>query len=393
MVEFRGATLDSRRVKPGMLFVAVKGEKVDGRDFIPQALAAGAAGIVEGRDGLAAAAREYRSSLKAKTIGVTGSAGKTTVKEMIAAFLRQGGFRVHATEGNFNNDLGLPLTILNCPRDADFLVLEMGTNHPGEIAGLVDVAKPDVGAISSIGTAHIEFFGTQDGIADEKGVLFARLPRDGFAVLGADNCRLERLRAMSAAPVVVADPRDETGVRLAAALSTRLPGAHNAANARIAAAVAAGFGVGTEACVAALEDGFALPGDRWRVETVGGVVRVNDCYNANPTAMAASLKTFAAMPCEGRRIAVLGDMLELGERAEELHAEIGRLARSLPLDLVVAVGRLASAIANEMPPGRAEAVPDVPAARKLLEGRLRPGDAVLLKASRSMALENVFRPE
>ena len=178
---FRGATLDSRQVKPGMLFVAVKGERVDGHDFIPQALAAGAAGIIDGREELARVAAEYRRTLKAKVIGITGSAGKTTTKELVAAFLRAGGFRVHATEGNFNNDLGLPLTILNCPPDAEFLVVEMGTNHPGEIAYLVDIARPDAGVISSIGTAHIEFFKTQDGIADEKGTLFARLPPDGFS--------------------------------------------------------------------------------------------------------------------------------------------------------------------------------------------------------------------
>ena len=142
MVSFSGATLDSRRVKPGMLFVAVKGERVDGHDFIPMALERGAAGIVDGYAELDRVARAYRRTLKAKVIGITGSAGKTTTKELVAAFLRAGGFRVHATEGNFNNDLGLPLTILNCPRDAEFLVVEMGTNHPGEIAYLVDIAAP-----------------------------------------------------------------------------------------------------------------------------------------------------------------------------------------------------------------------------------------------------------
>ncbi|MBR0066642.1 MAG: UDP-N-acetylmuramoyl-tripeptide--D-alanyl-D-alanine ligase, partial [Kiritimatiellae bacterium] len=316
---FRGATLDSRQVKPGMLFVAVKGERVDGHDFIPQALAAGAAGIIDGREELARVAAEYRRTLKAKVIGITGSAGKTTTKELVAAFLRAGGFRVHATEGNFNNDLGLPLTILNCPKDAEFLVVEMGTNHPGEIAYLVDIARPDTGVISSIGTAHIEFFKTQDGIADEKGTLFARLPPDGFAVVGVNNDRYERLRAMSAARVVAVDPSDETGARLAAALAPRLPGAHNVSNARLAVACAGEFGVPLERCLAALED-FALPGDRWRVTERDGVTYVNDCYNANPTSMIAALETFAAMPCAGRRLAVLGDMFELGAESGAWHA-------------------------------------------------------------------------
>ena len=314
MPEFCGATLDSRLVKPGMLFVAVKGERVDGHDFIPQARAAGAAGIVDGREELARVAAEYRRTLKAKVIGITGSAGKTTTKELVAAFLRAGGFRVHATEGNFNNDLGLPLTILNCPPDAEFLVVEMGTNHPGEIAYLVDIARPDAGVISS-----------------EKGTLFARLPPDGFAVVGVNNDRYERLRAMSAARVVAVDPSDEVGARLASALAPRLPGAHNVSNARLAAACAGEFGVPLDRCVAALED-FALPGDRWRVTERDGVTYVNDCYNANPTSMIAALETFAAMPCAGRRVAVLGDMFELGAQSGELHARVLARAAELPLD-------------------------------------------------------------
>ena len=389
MPEFCGATLDSRLVKPGMLFVAVKGERVDGHDFIPQALAAGAAGVVDGREELARVAAEYRRTLKAKVIGITGSAGKTTTKELVAAFLRAGGFRVHATEGNFNNDLGLPLTILNCPKDAEFLVVEMGTNHPGEIAYLVDIAAPDVGVISSIGTAHIEFFKTQDGIADEKGTLFARLPPDGFAVVGVNNDRYERLRAMSAARVVAVDPSDEAGARLASALAPRLPGAHNVSNARLAAACAGEFGVPRDRCVAALED-FALPGDRWRVTARDGVTYVNDCYNANPTSMIAALETFAAMPCAGRRVAVLGDMFELGAESGEWHARVLARAAELPLDAVFAVGEAMCAAATAVagrPPCQAA---DAAAAKEALAAFVRAGDAVLLKASHGMHLEAVL---
>ena len=389
MVSFSGATLDSRRVKPGMLFVAVKGERVDGHDFIPQALAAGAAGVVDGREELARVAAEYRRALRAKVIGITGSAGKTTTKELVAAFLRAGGFRVHATEGNFNNDLGLPLTILNCPKDAEFLVVEMGTNHPGEIAYLVDIARPDAGVISSIGTAHIEFFKTQDGIADEKGTLFARLPPDGFAVVGVNNDRYERLRAMSAARVVAVDPSDEVGARLASALAPRLPGAHNVSNARLASACAGEFGVPLDRCVAALED-FALPGDRWRVTERDGVTYVNDCYNANPTSMIAALETFAAMPCAGRRVAVLGDMFELGAQSGELHARVLARAAELPLDAVFAVGQAMAAACAAVagrPPCQAA---DAAAAKAELAAFVRTGDAVLLKASHGMHLEAVL---
>ena len=391
MVAFSGATLDSRQVKPGMLFVAVKGERVDGHDFIPQARAAGAAGIIDGREELARVAAEYRRTLKAKVIGITGSAGKTTTKELVAAFLRAGGFRVHATAGNFNNDLGLPLTILNCPQDAEFLVVEMGTNHPGEIAYLVDIARPDAGVISSIGTAHIEFFKTQDGIADEKGTLFARLPPDGFAVVGVNNDRYERLRAMSAARVVAVDPSDEAGARLASALAPRLPGAHNVSNARLAAACAGEFGVPLDRCIAALED-FALPGDRWRVTERDGVTYVNDCYNANPTSMIAALETFAAMPCAGRRVAVLGDMFELGAQSGELHARVLARAAELPFDAVFVVGAAMAAAAEKIgvagvPPAN---IADVPSAKKALSTFLRAGDFVLLKASHGMHLEAVL---
>ena len=171
--EFSGATFDSRQVKPGMLFVALKGENVDGREYIADALAKGAAGIIEGYDELHRVAREYRRSLRATVVGVTGSAGKTTTKELLKAFLSKAG-RTFATEGNYNNHIGVPVTILNCPRDAEFLVVEMGSNHPGEISALCDIAEPDIGVVTNIGTAHLEFFKTREGIADEKGELLRR---------------------------------------------------------------------------------------------------------------------------------------------------------------------------------------------------------------------------
>ena len=181
-----------------MGFVALKGEKSDGHDFIPQAKAAGAVEIIDGLEELQRRAREYRRTLKAKVIGVTGSAGKTTTKELLKAFLSAAG-KTHATEGNFNNHIGLPMTILNCPADAKFLVVEMGTNHPGEIKALCDIAEPDAGLITNVGTAHLEFFKTQDGIAAEKGILGASAK--GFFVIGSDNVRLEALKAMCRARV------------------------------------------------------------------------------------------------------------------------------------------------------------------------------------------------
>ena len=223
--EYGRVVFDSRKVVPGCLFAALPGANVDGHAFVRQAFEKGAKGILVRRDkadefngpeaaalipvndvkvSLTETARTYRQLLKANVVGVTGSAGKTTVKEFTAAFLGTKG-KTHATAGNYNNDLGLPITILECPLDADFLVLEMGTNHPGEIARLVDIAKPDAGIISSIGTAHIEFFKTQDGIAEEKGTLFRSLPENGFAVLGENNDRFEVLKEMCRCRTVVSD--------------------------------------------------------------------------------------------------------------------------------------------------------------------------------------------
>lgn len=377
---FTGATLDSRLVKPGMLFVAVKGEKVDGHDFIDQARAKGAAGIVDGREELARVARAYRRMLRATVVGVTGSAGKTTTKELVAAFLRAGGFKVHATAGNYNNDLGLPLTVLNCPPDADVLVVEMGTNHPGEIRHLVDIVEPDVGIVSSIGTAHIEFFGTQDGIADEKGTLLACLSgssaHPSFAVLARENARYDRLAALCRVPLVTVSLADPAAARFADALRLRLPGVHNVSNALLASACAARFGVPEAACRAALKD-FTLPGGRWRVVERGGVTYIDDTYNANPTAMLAALETFAALPVAGRRIAVLGDMFELGDRSAAFHAQVKARAADLPLDRTIFVGAQFGGLSHA-------------AAKDALAAVVRPGDAVLLKASHCMHLDGLL---
>ena len=228
-------TFDSREVKPGMGFVALKGEKVDGREFIPMARERGAAEIVEGLDALQRKAHERRRALKATVVALTGSAGKTTTKELLRAFLSTAG-RTYATEGNFNNHIGLPMTILNGPDDAEFLVLEMGTNHPGEIAALCDIAEPDAGLIVGIGTAHLEFFKTRAGIACEKGTLAARAKR--FCVYPDGDDFAAAFRALSAegVPAPAAVPGLVDGIAA--------PPPHFAANAALAFTLAARFGVG-----------------------------------------------------------------------------------------------------------------------------------------------------
>ena len=366
-------TFDSREVKPGMGFVALKGEKSDGHDYIPQAKQAGAVEIIDGLEELQRKAHEYRRTLKAKVIGVTGSAGKTTTKELLKSFLSTAG-RTHATEGNFNNHIGLPLTILNCPEDADFLVVEMGTNHPGEIAALCAIAEPDAGLITNVGTAHLEFFGTQDGIAAEKGVLGASAK--DFFVIGSDNVRLASLKGMCRGEPVVADVAQDW---MREVLEGVLPGAHNVANACIAYAVAERFGVTREQAIGALKD-FALPGARWRKVEKWGATFIDDTYNANPDSMVAALDAFAATPCDGKRIAVLGDMFELGADSAELHRKVFAHAMALGIPLVIGVGEQSSQCLCHL------VYRDLAALKKKFRVDVSAGDLVLLKASHSMKL-------
>lgn len=355
-------TFDSREIRPGMGFVALKGEKVDGHDFIPKALAAGAAEIVDGLEALQAKAKAYRATLKAKVIGVTGSAGKTTTKELLKAFLSKVG-KTHATAGNFNNHIGLPMTILNCPEDADFLVVEMGTNHPGEIAALCDIANPDVGLLTNIGTAHLEFFGTREGIAKEKGTLLRR----AHLAFSAKSCDL--------LPGTV--ETDQPWLR--EALAGVLPGEHNVANAALAFAVAEHFGATREQAIAALAD-FALPGSRWRKLEKWGATFIDDTYNANPDSMIAALNAFVATPCDGHRIAVLGDMFELGEHSLELHRKVFAHAMSLGIPLVIGVGEMSSQCLCNL------AYKSLADLKKKFRVDVSAGDLVLLKASHSMKL-------
>ena len=374
---FLGATLDSRKVRPGMAFVALKGEKCDGHDFIPQAFQSGAAFAIESEEELAEVALAYRRSLKAKVVGVTGSAGKTTTKEMLRAFLATAG-RVHATPGNLNNHLGLPLTILDCPQDADFLVLEMGTNHPGEIAHLCNIAEPDCGAIASIGTAHIEFFGTREAIAREKGALLASAKDFGAVPEGC--AELATLRSLCRGEFVVS-PSNQEWVR--EALDGVLPGEHSVSNACLAFATAERLGAKRENAAAALRN-LRLPGARWNRQEIGGVIYIDDSYNANPDSMKAALSAFAALPCAGRRIAILGDMFELGESTEKLHAGVFTFAESLGLDFIAGVGPVSSALARDAAFATAEALAEA------LPKLAKPGDAVLLKASHGMRLSSAL---
>ena len=432
-VTFCGVTQDSRNITPGCLYVALRGERFDGHDFVAQALRDGAAAalvetswlapaeavswpllrVADTRLALADAACAWRLKQRARIVGITGSSGKTTTKEMAAALFGGGG-RVCATCGNLNNEIGLPLSLLTLPADAAFGIFELGTNHPGEIARLADVLRPQAAIIASIGSAHIEHFGSQEAIAREKGALLQALPADGFAVLCKETACFDALAEMSRAPVVtttlagdadfcgeVIEPCNgtlrvaerATGVRTV--LCSGLPGIHNASNLLLAFAAARTAGISAEAAVEALHD-FSLPGMRWQVSTHGGATVVNDAYNANPQSMAAALETFMRMPCGGRRIAVLGDMLELGSHAEALHREVGRRVAELAPDGLIAVGECAGryladeAVRNGLPSERVTLAGNAVDAAYVVHEIARGGDSVLLKASRGMGLERIL---
>lgn len=363
-------TFDSREIRPGMGFVALKGEKVDGRAYIPAARAAGAVDVIDGLEELQTRAKERRHKLAWTVVGVTGSAGKTTTKELLKTFLSIAG-KTYATEGNFNNHIGLPLTILNCPEDAEFLVLEMGSNHPGEISALCEIAEPDIGVVTGVGTAHLEFFGSREGIAAEKGCLLAA--SSDFGVYPAWDDFAESLKRRGV---------DSIGINAAqsplADAKQPLP-PHFADNAALAFAVASRFGVSRDAAKQALEK-FSLPGARWRRLEKDGVVYIDDTYNANPDSMIGAMRALKEIPCGGRRVAILGDMFELGPEAPALHWHVFNVAAEEQIDLVVGVGKISSGCPCHRPFSTVDEL------RKELPSLVRPGDVVLLKASHGMQL-------
>ena len=431
---FAGAAADSRQVAPGQIFFALPGERTDGLRFVPQAAAAGAVAVVvprgratppgseevaviavdDPRVALGDLARAVRAEFKGRVVGVTGSNGKTTTKELTAAALRPLG-DVMRTPGNLNTDVGLPLAVLAASGQEAAWVLEMAMRGRGEIAYLAALASPQIGVITNVAGAHLERLGSIDEVARAKGELFAGLGPDGVAVLPTDDPRIEaqaapvapgrRLRFDGGGPggaradVRVLDlvPAGAAGavVRYAvrdAPVVTRLPlgGAHNARNGAAALAVALAAGVPPVEAARALETP-ALPPHRSATLMAGGRVVFDDCYNANPASMHAALATVASSTGGGRAFAVLGDMLELGPDAEELHREVG-LDAGARLAGVVAVGALAGALidgarAVGLDPGRAVVEASAEAAARRVASWTAPGDWILVKASRGMKLE------
>ena len=434
---FAGAASDSREVQPGRLFFALPGERVDGFDFCGQAVRAGAAAVVVGQErgmpaqcdgtpviavadprrALGTLAAAVRARFAGRVVGITGSNGKTTTKELVAAALSASG-AVLCTSGNLNTDVGLPLTVLAASEQEDFWVLEMAMRARGEIAYLASIAKPHVGVVTNVAAAHLERLGSLDEVARAKGEIFHGLAEGGTAVLPAGEPRLEgeashlpeartlRFGLFGQGPAAVRllelipAGRHGSVIRLAVGTTPvvlRLPlaGEHNAKNAAAALAVVRALALPLLPAARALE-GVTLPPHRSHVLAYGGRTVMDDCYNANPTSMRAALGTVVATAgSAGRTFALLGDMLELGPEAASAHEALGTEVARLGYAGLAAVGELAARLAGGaraagLPRNRVLATLDPELAAAAVAEWSKPGDWILVKASRGMRLERAI---
>jgi UDP-N-acetylmuramoyl-tripeptide--D-alanyl-D-alanine ligase len=412
--------IDTRKLQPGNLFVALVGEHVDGHDYLDEAAARGAiAALVTRRvdsalpqvlvnDAVLALgdlASARRAQCDVRVVGITGSNGKTTVKTLVASILSRHG-RTHVSAGNHNNELGLPLSLLQMPRDTEYAVLEMGAGKPGDIAYLAAIARPDIGLVTLIAPAHLERMGSIEGVAETKGALYQALPADGIAIINADDAfasffdglagtrQVLRFGLDHAADVgaviasqgvdgsrfMLSTPRGDVEVNLP------LPGRHNVANALAATAVALALQVPLDTIVAGLEQVPAVAGRLRREVCSGGWTVIDDSYNANPGSMAAAIDTL--LLATGERWLVLGDMAELGPDARALHAGVGERARQRGIDRLFAVGPLGVATVEAFGTG-GEHFDDKTALIAALQAQLHPGVTCLVKGSRSAGMEQV----
>ncbi len=420
-----GIAFDSRTLEAGQVFVAVRGDR-DGHDFVVDAMRRGAvfavvdrgvAGVptVEVHDvrgALVRAATAGTRRLDPTVIGVTGSVGKTSTKDLMAAALRAG-YRTHGAPASFNNEIGVPFTVLGAPDDTQVLVVEMGARFAGNIAELCAITPPRVGVVTNIGITHAEHLGGPEGVAAVKGELLDALPADGLAVISAECAGTAGQRGRSSARVISVGTTPDADVRVseitvgpdlrphfrletpwgAGTVTLAVRGAHQVMNAGQAATVALHLGVPFAAVVDALA-GAESTGWRMQLhESATGITVLNDAYNASPVATIAAIGALADLSVAGRRIAVIGDMRELGPWSESEHARVGDAVAAAGVDVLVAVGAetgpLAAAAAE--PTVEVYRAADAEAARKLVMDLVRPGDAVLVKASRAVGLEVVAR--
>jgi UDP-N-acetylmuramoyl-tripeptide--D-alanyl-D-alanine ligase len=421
---------DSRKIAQGDVFFALPGEKFDGHDFVEQVIRKGAVAVVVQRErapispngsgviavtdtrlALGQFAARYRQDFTLPIVAIGGSNGKTTTKELVASVLRQR-LPIIWSEASFNNDIGVPLTLLKLEKWHEAAVLEVGTNHPGELAPLVKMIQPKYGVITSIGREHLEFFGDVDGVADEEGWLAELLPADGKLFINGDSPWTRRIADRTRAAVVrvgfsdandwrAQSPKlDEQGVTFwmqapkvdfSGEYRINLLGRHQVLNAAYAIAVGAEMGLSR----AEIERGLSetQPAKlRMQVWELNGVRILDDCYNANADSMLAALQTLQELPCKGRRVAVLGDMAEQGAHSEAAHEEIGRRAAELGIGQLFTIGKMASVTARAAKDAgltRVMEFADVETAGAALKSFMKNGDLILLKASRSSRLERI----
>lgn len=417
---------DTRSLESGCLFVAIKGERYDAHNFLPQAASKGAiAALVEEipanplpnvhliqvqntRKAMGKLAGYVRSTMRAKVIAVAGSNGKTSTKYLIDAALNLS-FKGSMSPKSYNNDIGVPMTIFAADPTQDYLVLEIGTNHPGEIKALTAIARPDIAVITNIGAEHLEGFGDLMGVRKEEASIIEGLAPDGLLVVNGDDRQL--LEAVRGYPgrritfgfnesndLFAGDVRfDETGTRFNLNNSRRevfvpMLGRHSACNALAAIAVARKMGLKEEQIIEALAQAHG-PEMRLQLQPLDRVMLLNDAYNANPHSMKAALDTLASLKSAGRRVAVLGDMRELGESADRYHREIGQYAAEKNVNLLICVGEhsklMAESAAATLPADMIKCFADANSAAAKVPRMLHDGDLVLIKASRGIRLETV----
>ncbi|MCE5287597.1 MAG: UDP-N-acetylmuramoyl-tripeptide--D-alanyl-D-alanine ligase [Pelosinus sp.] len=423
---FTGISTDTRSIQSGDLFIALKGERFDGHDYLPTALENGAAGVMVCREdlnipeevvkivvddtlnGFQQLARLHRQRFDIPLIAITGSNGKTSTKDMLAAVL-SAKYKVLKTEANFNNEIGLPQTLLNLNQSHQVAVVEMGMRGPGQIQALAEIALPNIGVITNVGETHIELLGSVENIAKAKAELAEAIGKSGLVVLNADDKHVKAMENMTEAKIVAyglkaGDIRaenivlDSSGVTfdcqsVKGSFPVFVPvvGKHNVYNALAAIAVALELGLSCEKITAGFK-GYKASGMRLSIESKGAYTVINDAYNASPLSMSAAIDTLVEV-APGRKIAVLGDMLELGSIAPEAHRRIGRKLAQQKIDVVVTVGVLAELIADS---AREYGLKSVAACRthesaiENLQKMLQPGDTILVKGSRGMKMENII---
>jgi len=419
---------DSRTLQSGDLFVPLRGENFDGHKFVERAAERGAAGAMVEENwkgstpknfalirlpdtlaGYQTLAANYRASLPLKVIAITGSNGKTSTKDFVAATLAHR-FRVTKTEGNFNNHVGLPQTMLAANREDEIAVWEIGMNHPGEVAALAKLAAPDIAIVTNVGVAHIEFMGSREAIAEEKGALAEAVGEHGTVILNADDRFSETIAKRTRAKIILAGIENgsvrATDVRQSATGSEftilegahrcraqlPVPGMHMVQNAMLAVAAGRAFGLSLEECAVGLAS-TPLTKARLQIKEINGIQFIDDSYNANPDSMKAALRTLIELDTDGCRIAVLGEMGELGEESERGHREVGEAAVALGIDELIAVGATGAGIARAAQKAGLEksvAVDSPEEAAELLSENAAPGDLILVKGSRSARMERVL---